>query len=396
MVQKKKPMNPVLFVVMITFIMAVDWMACDMFLPAQPEILKYFHTGAATLNMALSIYFIVSAVSVLIGGPLSDKFGRKPMLLTGVALFSLFGFGCALAPDVFTLIFCRGGAAFGAGIITAVTMAMVKDYLEAELFQKSMAVIQSVIVLGPVAAPFIGSFMLMIGNWRWVMATLGVLGAICFLMALVLPETLAKERRVRGGVLPAMKGLVNVARDRNFSLLLSIISLICVPFFGFVAVCSYICMDYFGMTYLQYSLFYGGICIISFTAPFVYLFLDKRLKGTTILKLCFALLAVTAVGVGLFGKVSPWILLLVFIPYTYTEGISRPLGMVLLLNQHEDTSGAASALTSFATSVIGTVGTVVATLSWGNYIDGLFWIFLVCLLLILGLWCLLRYLKVEL
>ena len=108
------------------------------------------------------------------------------------------------------------------------------------------------------------------------------------------------------------------------------------------------------------------------------------------------MLAVTAVGVGLFGRLSPWILLLVFIPYTYTEGISRPLGMVLLLNQHEDTSGAASALTSFATSVIGTIGTVVATLSWGNYIDGLFWIFLVCLLLILGLWCLLRYLKVEL
>ena len=396
MARKKKPMNPVLFVVMITFIMAVDWMACDMFLPAQPQILEYFHTGAATLNMALSIYFIVSAVSVLIGGPLSDKFGRKPMLLTGVALFSLFGFGYALAPDVFTLIFCRGGAAFGAGIITAVTMAMVKDYLEAELFQKSMAVIQSVIVLGPVAAPFIGSFMLMIGNWRWVMAALGILGATCFLLALILPETLPSERRVHGGVLPAMKGLVNVAKDRNFSLLLSIISLICVPFFGFVAVCSYICMNYFEMTYLQYSLFYGGICIISFTAPFVYLFLDKRLKGKTILKICFALLAVTAAGVGLFGKISPLILLLVFIPYTYAEGISRPLGMVLLLNQHEDTSGAASALTSFATSVIGTLGTVVATLSWGNYIDGLFWIFLTCLILILCLWGLLCRLKVEL
>ena len=393
MAKKKDLMNPVLFVTMITFIMAVDWMACDMFLPAQPQILEYFHTGAATLNMALSIYFIVSAVSVLIGGPLSDKFGRKPMLLAGVALFALFGFGCALAPDVYTLIFCRGGAAFGAGIITAVTMAMVKDYLDEELFQKSMAVIQSVIVLGPVAAPFIGSFMLMIGNWRWVM---GILGAACFLLALILPETLPSERRVHGGVLPAMKGLVNVAKDRNFSLLLSIISLICVPFFGFVAVCSYICMNYFEMTYLQYSLFYGGICIISFTAPFVYLFLDKRLKGKTILKICFALLAVTAAGVGLFGKISPLILLLVFIPYTYAEGISRPLGMVLLLNQHEDTSGAASALTSFATSVIGTLGTVVATLSWGNYIDGLFWIFLTCLILILCLWGLLCRLKVEL
>lgn len=275
-------------------------------------------------------------------------------------------------------------------------MAMVKDYLDEKLFQKAMAVIQSVIVLGPVVAPFLGSFMLMIGNWRWVLAALGVLGVVGFVLALTLPETLTRERRVRGGVLPALKGLIYVGKDRNFSVLLSIISVICVPFFAFVAVCSYICMNYFEMSYLQYSLFYGGICIISFTAPFVYLFLDKRMKAKTILMMCFGLLAVTAFGIGLFGKISPWAFLLAFIPYTYAEGISRPLSMVLLLNQHDDTSGAASALTGFATSVIGTIGTVVATLSWGNYIDGLFWVFLGCLLLVFFLWGLLLRLKVKL
>ena len=318
------------------------------------------------------------------------------MLFLGVLLFSLFGYGCAFAPSVFFLIFCRGGAAFGAGIITAVTMAMVKDYLEIELFQKAMAIIQSVIVLGPVVAPFLGSLMLMLGNWRWVMAALGILGTICIVLVVLLPETLPVEKRVHGGVLPALKGLVNVGKDRDFTILLSIISIICVPFFAFVAVCSYICMNFFEMSYLQYSLFYGGICIISFTAPFVYLFLNKRLKAKTILGICFALLALTSIGVGFFGKISPVLLLLVFIPYTYAEGISRPLGMVLLLNQHDDTSGAASALTGFATSVIGTLGTVVATLSWGNYIDGLFWIFMGCLVLALGLWVLLRRFHVEL
>jgi len=196
-------MNPVLFVSFIVFIMTVDWMACDMFLPAQPALLDYFHTEATTLNLALSIYFIVSAVSILFGGPLSDKFGRKPMLFLGVLLFSLFGYGCAFAPSVFFLIFCRGGAAFGAGIITAVTMAMVKDYLEIELFQKAMAIIQSVIVLGPVVAPFLGSLMLMLGNWRWVMAALGILGTICIVLVVLLPETLPVEKRVHGGVLPA-------------------------------------------------------------------------------------------------------------------------------------------------------------------------------------------------
>lgn len=375
MVQK---MHPKLFVAIIIFLIAVDWMACDIFLPAQPEIVDYFHTTAATLNSALSVYFVVSAVSVLLGGPLSDKFGRKSILYVGILFFAIFGYGCAFAPNVWFLIFCRGGAAFGAGIITAVTLAMVKDYLADDSFQQAMAIIQSVIVLGPVVSPFLGSFLLMVGSWRWVMAALGILGTLAFISALFLPETLPPSRRVSGGILPAMKGLWIVAKDRKFSLLLSVISLMCVPFFAFIAVCSYICMDYFDMSYLQYSLFYGGICIVSFTAPFVYLKLDRRLQSKTILFLCFGLLAATVLGLGLGAKISPILFFLAMLPYTYAEGISRPLGMVLLLNQHEDTSGAASALTSFATSIIGTIGTVVATLAWGNYLNGLFWIFLGC------------------
>lgn len=391
-----RKMSPVLFVVCIVFIMAVNWMACDMFLPAQPQIVEYFQTDAGTLNLALSVWFVVSAVSVLLGGPLSDKFGRKPMLLLAVLLFTGFGFGCMLAPSVWFLIACRGGAAFGGGIITAVTMAMVKDYLDIELFQKAMAVIQSIIVLGPVVAPFLGSFLLMLGNWRWVMGGLAALGTISLVISLLLPETLPEERRVHGGMLPAMKGLIEVGKDRNFSVLLLIISFVCMPFFSFISVCSYICMDFLGMSYLQYSLFYGGICIVSFTAPFVYLYLDKRFKSKNILLACFVLLLFSSLGLVLFGKLSPLALLLVFLPYTYAEGISRPLGMVLLLNQHDDTSGAASALTGFSTSIVGTLGTVVATMAWGNYIDGLFWIFLGCLLLSVGLWGLLVKWKVEL
>lgn len=389
-------MNHKLFVSIIIFIIAVDWMACDIFLPAQPAMKAYFHTSASTLNFALSAYFIVSAVSVLFGGPLSDRFGRKKLLLIGVGLFTLFSYGCAVAPNVWLLIVFRGGAALGAGFISAVGMAMVKDYLDEDIFRKAMAIIQSVIVLGPVASPFLGSFVLMFAGWRWVMATLGILGTVSFVLACALPETLPQKRRVSGGILPAMKGLLFVAKDKYFSVLLTIISLFAVPFFGFVAVCSYICITHFGLSYMQYSLFYGGICVISFSAPFVYLFLDRKVSGKMQLHICFILFALSTVGIGLFGKLSPLLLFLVTIPYTYAEGISRPLGMVLLLNQHEDTTGAASALTSFVTSVIGTIGTVVATLSWGNYIDGLFWIFLGCIVLALAPWAILLRTKVSL
>ena len=69
--------------------------------------------------------------------------------------------------------------------------------------------------------------------------------------------------------------------------------------------------------------------------------------------------------------------------------------MVLLLNRHEETSGAASALTGFTTSILGTVGTIAATLSWSNYLDGLFLIFLACFLTALVLWLTLLKRKVK-
>lgn len=391
----KKPMGRGFFVFIIILAIAVDWMACDIFLPAQPEILKSLHTDAQTLNGALSVYFVVSAISVLFGGPLSDKYGRKTLMVAAMVCFTGFAFGAALAPNVGFLIFCRGGSALGAGVITAVGMAMVKDYLNEDDFQQAMAIIQSVIVLGPVVSPFLGSFVLVLGGWRWVLATLGILGLIATIFTFLLPETLEKSRRVSGGVLPALLGLVNVAKDRNFSLLLIVISMFGVPFFAFVAVCSYICIDYFGLSYLQYSLFYGGICMLSFTAPFVYLWMDKRMKGKTDLWACFAMFIVTVIGLFAVGKVSILLLFIVFIPYTYAEGISRPLGMVLLLNQHDDTSGAVSALTGFSTSVIGSLGSVVATLSWSNYVTGLAWILSGCCLIALVCWLLLLFLKVK-
>ena len=391
----KKPMGRGFFVFVIILSVAVDWMACDIFLPAQPEILRALHTDAQTLNGALSVYFVVSAISVLFGGPVSDKYGRKPLMVAAMVCFAGFAYGAALAPNVGFLIFCRGGSALGAGVITAVGMAMVKDYLNEDDFQQAMAIIQSVIVLGPVVSPFLGSFVLVIGGWRWVLATLGILGTIAAVFILLLPETLEPSRRVSGGILPALKGLLTVAKDRNFSLLLIVISMFGVPFFAFVAVCSYICINFFGLTYLQYSLFYGGICMISVAAPFVYLWLDKRMQGKTELWLCFALFLLTIIGLFTVGKISIFLLFLVFIPYTFAEGISRPLGMVLLLNQHDDTSGAVSALTGFATSVIGSLGSIVATLGWSNYITGLAWILLGCFAVAAVGWVALLLMKIK-
>lgn len=388
-----RKMSMGLFVTCIVIIMTVDWMACDIFLPAQPDILEYFHTTASVLNSVLSVYFLISAVSVLLGGPISDKCGRKPVLLFGIILFCVSSFGCAAAFSVGFLVFCRAGAAFGAGLLTSVCMAMVKDYLSGVEFENAMAIVQSVIVLGPFVSPFLGSLMLILGSWRFVFIALGILSVVATLCAFMLPETLSEERRVKCGVLPAMKGLVTVVKDLNFSALLYSISLIGVPFFAFVAVCAYILMNDFGLSYIQYSIFYGGICLISFSAPFVYVFMNKRLSPKIQLYFCFALFGLSVLLLP-FSKAGALVFFLVLIPYTYAEGISRPLGMVLLLNQHEDTTGAASALVGFTTSIIGTIGTIVATLSWTSYITGLFVVFLVCLVFSVLCWLFLLKRKV--
>ena len=90
-------------------------LSTDLYLPALPEMGNYFSAGQGLVSLTLTVFFFVFAVSLVLFGPLSDKYGRRPVLLAGAALYTAASLGCALAPDIYLLIAGRIFQAVGSG-----------------------------------------------------------------------------------------------------------------------------------------------------------------------------------------------------------------------------------------------------------------------------------------
>ena len=229
----------------------------DMYTPAVPSLPGYFNTTEWMVNFTLMGFFLFLTISSLLFGPISDKLGRKPVLVASIAIYTVGGALCAIAPNILTLIGARLVQATGAGGITSVSMALVKDCFVAERRERMIAIIQVLAVVGPVIAPLIGGFLLRFFSWRASFVTLAALGAICLVFGILFEESLPNEDRNNVGLISALGRLVTVGRNPSFTVLLITLSLFNVAFTAYLAVASYIYVDTFGTTPQQYTYFFA-------------------------------------------------------------------------------------------------------------------------------------------
>lgn len=117
----------------------VSPLSLDMYTPAIPHMADYFATDEGTVNLTLTGYYLFFATGMLLFGPLSDKYGRKPIMLAGLALYAVGSVACAVASSVYALVGARVVQALGAGSVSAVGMAIVKDSFEADRREKILS-----------------------------------------------------------------------------------------------------------------------------------------------------------------------------------------------------------------------------------------------------------------
>ena len=118
----------------------------------------------------MTLYFLGLACAQLLYGPFTDRFGRKPVLYTGLGLYALGAVGSALAPTFPVLIASRFLWGIGAAGPRALTLAIGRDLFDGDRLARIMAVVASVFMVVPAFAPLLGQVVLSFGSWRWVMA----------------------------------------------------------------------------------------------------------------------------------------------------------------------------------------------------------------------------------
>ncbi len=375
LVAPQKRLGPTSYFICIILIDMFVILAIDMFVPALPDMQHDFGVTAAYLNLTMFAFFVFSAISIVISGPLSDRFGRKPVLIAGCGLFTAASLGCALSPSVEALVVFRAIEAIGFGAIQTIATALIKDAYEGEDLKVAMTCLQSLIIIGPAAAPFLGTLLIHIGGWREIFVCLTVLGALGVVIALLITETHACHDKNAQGFGHVVAGMAHdmgiLGKDRSFMSLALLMGVAGVPYFAFIATVSYILMDYFAVGYLEYSIAYAAACLITIAAPYVYVALSKKLSTKTILRACVVMVAVSFVALAVFGHTSPAAFIAAFAPYALAEGIVRPMAFVVLLDQPDERVGTASSFSNFAYSILTSIGTVLATLAWPTFIWGI-------------------------
>jgi DHA1 family bicyclomycin/chloramphenicol resistance-like MFS transporter len=350
-------------IVPLALIVGVSPFATDMYIPALPAIARDLGTTPSAVQLSLTAFLVAFAVGQLLVGPVSDGIGRRPMLVVGTALFAFASVGCALAPDVVTLVVARvaQGLAGAAGAVAG--RAMVSDVTSGTRMAKVFGTLAAINAIGPVVAPLAGGAVLTVGTWRLMFVVLAVLGAV-FFVAVVLRfrETLPPERR--GGVGFAANGqrireLLAIPRFRAY-VLSGVLST--VGFFAYIATSSFVFQSEFGFSEGLYTLVFATNASMMIVTTLLFGRLVGRVTEDALLTLGLVVGTVGATAVfvsallGL-GPVPVWCSLAVV---TAAWGFVLPAAMTRTQHVGAAHPGTAAALQGGLTFGIGGLGTPLA------------------------------------
>lgn len=355
----------------ITFMNMYPPLTTDMYLPALPEMGKYFEASEFLIGMTLTIYFLVFAVSIVIFGPLSDKYGRKPILMFGSIVYVIASVICATSFNIYMLLLGRFFQGVGSGAVLTVATALIKDCFRGRLMSKILAITQALGVIGPMAAPLIGGFLLRFTDWRGAFYLLIILGAVNLFLTSRLTETLPREKRYNGDILESLLLLTKVARNKSFMLTLIMFSVPMLAFMAYLSVSSFIYVEGFGLTAQEYSYFFAFSSGASVLGPIVYLKLKATITNARILHFALTLMLISGVAVLIPGHLGAWEFLISFLPFAMVGAIMRPFSMEILLNKVRENVGTASSMMNFVPNLCGSIGMALGTLPWGDFVTGL-------------------------
>ncbi len=362
----------------------------DIYTPSVPDMPAYFNTTESLVNLTIVGFCLFFAVGLLIFGPLSDKFGRKPILLAGIIGYIIGSILCALSVTIYMLIVARIISAIGAGAVGAVTTALVKDCYIVERRATMLTIIQMLTAIGPVVAPLFGGLIIQFASWRMIFWALSILGGLCLVATILFKETLRKEDRLDTGVIHSLSGLIRIGKDRKFMLILIVAALFNLPFMSYIAVGSYIYVDFFGETQQVYSYFFAVTAGISSLGPVIHLRFGKGLSTNTLMYSLLIAGIIIGVLMLFFGDKSVWAFAVFMILFTTLGTTIRPHTTNILLGITQGDTGSASSMINALNTGFGVIGMSVIMTPFPDFIIGISIIILACMVIGLPIWTIAR------
>jgi DHA1 family bicyclomycin/chloramphenicol resistance-like MFS transporter len=341
-------------------------LSTDMYLPAIPHLKTVWNQPLMVVNLTLIGFFLTYCLFMLIYGPLSDRYGRRRPLLVGIGIYIFGSLLCALAGGVYSLIAARILQASGAASASALSLAMCKDLFGAKQRERIMAYIAVTVALAPMLAPVIGGWLIHFSSWRWVFVLQAGMGIVAWVGVFCMREPLERFAPISAGEVVRVYG--RLLRNRRYAGLVIAMSLLVLPFFGFLAGSAEIYMGHFGMDERQFGYFFGFNALALMFGPVAFARLTRSFSTRALLTFAFGGIPVASIALACLPHHSPWSLALPMWALSFFFGMCRPPSNNLILEQVQRDVGAASALVIFAFMTVGAAGMGIISLAWSDKI----------------------------
>lgn len=355
------------FVFFLALLMAIMPFSIDAYLPSFVFLSKHFLTNINNIELTLATYILGVALGMLIFGPLSDRYGRKIFILSGLTLYIIFSISIVFSITIEQILILRFLQGFGVGIAVVNVNAIVKDVYEESKTAKIFSILTLIMLSAPLIAPFIGSTILFIfsNKWQYIFVFLTIYGFIVLLLFLKMPETSPKTtKNIYGGYLVVLKNKITI-----FAILAGTTS--SSGLFIYLIKSPYIYMDHFNFTSNQFPMLFSSTVIFIMIVIRINIILLKKYTPLNIFGIGILCQLISSATLLLLYDQSIYFVFPLIVFYVASLGIIMGNVLSVIMANNKNNAGAASALYgNFNYLMFGCIGFL------SSYIAGLFYIFI--------------------
>lgn len=339
-------------------------MEFDLFVPSFPEIQNQFALTPSWVEALLSVNFIGYCLSLFFLGDLSDRYGRKPIILLGMVIFTIGSILCVIPPNYAFLLIGRFLQGLGIAAPAILSFLIIADAYPIKEQQFLMAMLNGSLNIAAGFAPVIGSYVTLYLHWQGNFSVLLVMGIIVLLMTIqFIPTTIAKQQETVS--LRGLDGYLALFKSKPLVLLMTTLLFIFVPYWIFVGMSPLLYMKDLGVSLAHFG-YYQGILALLFAIGslcFGLIIKNMHFKQQTLLKFGLYLLIASLLVLELATIVdtrSPLLITLAMIPFIISQIIPSTILYPICLNFIPDAKGRVSAIIQGARLVLTAIALQIA------------------------------------